>query len=87
MRQPRGTSRAEKLAYVDTILDLLELRDIEDAIVGEPGKGLTVEQRKRLTVGVELASKPSILLFLDEPTSGVFQFSGPTVADVHDPIA
>ena len=70
LRQPRGTSRAEKLAYVDTIIDLLELRDIEDAIVGEPGKGLTIEQRKRLTVGVELASKPSILLFLDEPTSG-----------------
>lgn len=79
LRQPRGTSRADKLAYVDTIVDLLELRDIEDAIVGEPGKGLTVEQRKRLTVGVELASKPSILLFLDEPTSGELQLSKPTV--------
>ena len=36
-----------------------------------PGAGLTVEQRKRLTIGVELAAKPTILLFLDEPTSGL----------------
>lgn len=33
--------------------------------------GLNVEQRKRLTIGVELAAKPSLLLFLDEPTSGL----------------
>lgn len=32
---------------------------------------LGVEQRKRLTIGVELAAKPSLLLFLDEPTSGL----------------
>jgi ABC-type multidrug transport system ATPase subunit len=33
--------------------------------------GLTVEARKRLTIGVELAAKPELLLFLDEPTSGL----------------
>lgn len=27
--------------------------------------------RKRVTIGVELASKPQLLLFLDEPTSGL----------------
>jgi len=32
---------------------------------------LSIEQRKRVTIGVELAAKPSILLFLDEPTSGL----------------
>ena len=32
---------------------------------------LGVEARKRLTIGVELASRPSALLFLDEPTSGL----------------
>ena len=31
----------------------------------------SVEQRKRLTIGVELAAKPELLLFLDEPTSGL----------------
>lgn len=30
-----------------------------------------MEQRKRLTIGVELAAKPELLLFLDEPTSGL----------------
>ena len=33
--------------------------------------GLNVEQRKRLTIGVEMAAKPALLLFLDEPTSGL----------------
>ncbi|KAI9874352.1 MAG: hypothetical protein M1830_009844 [Pleopsidium flavum] len=41
------------------------------AIVGVPGEGLNVEQRKRLTIGVEMAAKPVLLLFLDEPTSGL----------------
>lgn len=67
LRQDRKTPRAEKLAYVDKIIDLLELRDMQDAIVSSLG----VEQRKRLTIGVELTSKPQLLLFLDEPTSGL----------------
>lgn len=30
-----------------------------------------MEQRKRLTIGVELAARPQLLVFLDEPTSGL----------------
>ncbi|KAF2690238.1 ABC transporter [Lentithecium fluviatile CBS 122367] len=71
LRQSRETPRAEKLAYVDTIIDLLELRDLEHTLIGQVGAGLSVEQRKRVTIGVELVSKPSILIFLDEPTSGL----------------
>lgn len=70
LRQPRRFTNAQKLAYVDVIVDLLELGDIADAIIGEPGKGLGVEERRRLSIGVELVSRPS-LLFLDEPTSGL----------------
>ncbi|TVY47802.1 Protein SNQ2 [Lachnellula occidentalis] len=71
LRQSDTTPRAEKLAYVDTIINLLEMHDIEQTLIGKVGAGLSIEQRKRLTIGVELVSKPSILIFLDEPTSGL----------------
>ncbi|KAL5113816.1 hypothetical protein ACEQ8H_008317 [Pleosporales sp. CAS-2024a] len=71
LRQSREIPREEKLAYVDTIIDLLELHDLEHTLIGRLGNGLSVEQRKRVTIGVELVSKPSILIFLDEPTSGL----------------
>jgi ABC-type multidrug transport system permease subunit/ABC-type multidrug transport system ATPase subunit len=71
LRQGRDVPRREKLDYVDTIIDLLELHDLANCLIGQPGAGLTVEQRKRVTIGVELVAKPSILLFIDEPTSGL----------------
>ncbi|KFZ25439.1 hypothetical protein V502_00089 [Pseudogymnoascus sp. VKM F-4520 (FW-2644)] len=71
LRQSRDTPREQKLKYVSTIIDLLELHDIADTLIGQVGAGLSVEQRKRVTIGVELVSKPSILIFLDEPTSGL----------------
>jgi ATP-binding cassette subfamily G (WHITE) protein 2 (SNQ2) len=67
LRQERDISRADKIAYVDKIIDLLELRDMQDSLT----RCLGVEQRKRVTIGVELAAKPNLLLFLDEPTSGL----------------
>ncbi|KAJ5475879.1 CDR ABC transporter [Penicillium sp. IBT 31633x] len=67
LRQPRDVPHQEKIEYVDRIINLLELEDIQDAIIGS----LNVEQKKRVTIGVELAAKPSLLLFLDEPTSGL----------------
>ena len=71
LRQPYETPQAEKYAYVEEIIALLEMEDIADAIIGDPEAGLAVEQRKRVTIGVELAAKPELLLFLDEPTSGL----------------
>ncbi|KAH9884061.1 ABC-2 type transporter-domain-containing protein [Xylariomycetidae sp. FL2044] len=71
LRQPFSTPREEKYAYVEEIIALLEMEHIADCIIGVPEFGLTVEQRKRVTIGVELAAKPQLLLFLDEPTSGL----------------
>lgn len=71
LRQPYDVPQAEKYAYVEEILSLLEMEDMADAIIGDPENGLAVEQRKRVTIGVELAAKPELLLFLDEPTSGL----------------
>ncbi|KAJ4377583.1 ATP-binding cassette transporter snq2 [Neocucurbitaria cava] len=71
LRQPYETPQEEKYAYVEEVIALLEMEDIADAIIGDPESGLAVEQRKRVTIGVELAAKPELLLFLDEPTSGL----------------
>ena len=71
LRQPKSTPKKKKLDYVDEVIKVLEMDSYADAIVGVPGEGLNVEQRKRLTIGVELAAKPALLLFLDEPTSGL----------------
>ncbi|KAI1637777.1 ABC-2 type transporter-domain-containing protein [Biscogniauxia mediterranea] len=71
LRQPAEVPRAEKLAYVDEVIKLLEMEEYAEAVVGVLGEGLNVEQRKRLTIGVELAAKPPLLLFVDEPTSGL----------------
>lgn len=68
LRQPKEVPLQEKYDYCEKIIDLLEMREIAGAAIGKPGEGLNQEQRKRLTIGVELASKPELLLFLDEPT-------------------
>ncbi|MCJ1434291.1 hypothetical protein MMC27_003658 [Xylographa pallens] len=71
LRQPYEVSQEDKYSYVEEVISLLEMEDIADAIIGDPDSGLAVEQRKRVTIGVELAAKPELLLFLDEPTSGL----------------
>ncbi|KAJ8097450.1 ABC-2 type transporter-domain-containing protein [Lipomyces tetrasporus] len=70
LRQPADVPLEEKYAYVEDIIKLLDLGPIADALIDYPGSGLSVEERKRVTIGIELASKPR-LLFLDEPTSGL----------------
>lgn len=52
-------------------MELVELNVLRDSLVGLPGvDGLSTEQRKRLTIAVELVANPSII-FMDEPTSGL----------------
>ncbi|KAI0106740.1 ABC-2 type transporter-domain-containing protein [Daldinia grandis] len=71
LRQPFNVLIEEKYTYVEDVIKLLDMEAYADAIIGVPGEGLNVEQRKRLTIGVELAAKPDLLIFFDEPTSGL----------------
>ncbi|PYI23072.1 putative ABC transporter [Aspergillus violaceofuscus CBS 115571] len=84
LRQPAHVSRQEKLDYVEEVIKLLDMEEYADAVVGVPGEGLNVEQRKRLTIGVELAAKPQLLLFLDEPTSGLDSQTSWSILDLID---
>jgi ATP-binding cassette subfamily G (WHITE) protein 2 (SNQ2) len=70
LRQPKDVPIEEKFAYVEKVIEILEMQDYAEAVIGVPGNGLNLEQRKRTTIGVELAAKPT-LLFVDEPTSGL----------------
>lgn len=85
-RLPDTVSPDEKIRFAEQILIDLDLKKIENKVVGMPGTGISPEQRKRLNLGmhllnhrcsylpfitaVELASNPQ-LIFLDEPTTGL----------------
>ncbi|EFN53324.1 hypothetical protein CHLNCDRAFT_58610 [Chlorella variabilis] len=71
LRLPKSVPTTAAEAFVEEMMDVVELGRQRDAIVGLPGvNGLSVEKRKRLTIAVELVANPSIV-FMDEPTSGL----------------
>ncbi|GFS35354.1 pleiotropic drug resistance 12 [Actinidia rufa] len=71
LRLPLEVDSATRKMFVDEIMELVELTPLREALVGLPGvNGLSTEQRKRLTIAVELVANPSII-FMDEPTSGL----------------
>ncbi|KAI5579409.1 hypothetical protein BDE02_08G087600 [Populus trichocarpa] len=71
LRLPPEIPAEKKFEFVNEVLETIELDGIKDALVGIPGiSGLSTEQRKRLTIAVELVANPYII-FMDEPTSGL----------------
>jgi ABC-type multidrug transport system ATPase subunit len=70
--RPFSLPEETRLCLVNQIMNLLDLEEVADMLVGDEaaGEGLPKHARKRLTVGVELAGNPSIL-FADEPSSGL----------------
>ncbi|GLJ26511.1 hypothetical protein SUGI_0512680 [Cryptomeria japonica] len=71
LRLPKEVDRKTREMFVEEVMSLVELENLKGALVGLPGmRGLSTEQRKRLTIAVELVANPSII-FMDEPTSGL----------------
>jgi ABC-type multidrug transport system ATPase subunit/ABC-type multidrug transport system permease subunit len=66
LRFPQDTAKAERQARVAEVIQELGLEQRAD----QPIHSLSGGQRKRVSVALELLTKPS-LLFLDEPTSGL----------------
>ncbi|KAH1067706.1 hypothetical protein J1N35_032693 [Gossypium stocksii] len=71
LRLPSDVDLEIQRAFVEEVMELVELTPLSGALVGLPGvDGLSTEQRKRLTIAVELVANPSIV-FMDEPTTGL----------------
>ncbi|KAF9174329.1 hypothetical protein BGX21_000215 [Mortierella sp. AD011] len=71
MRLPAKLTRPQMTEKVLEIVDFLGLNSVMNSVVGDTvRRGISGGQRKRVNIGMELVTDPSIL-FLDEPTSGL----------------
>eukprot|EP00930_Biecheleria_cincta_P027070 TRINITY_DN1901_c1_g1_i1.p1 TRINITY_DN1901_c1_g1~~TRINITY_DN1901_c1_g1_i1.p1 ORF type:complete len:1123 (+),score=151.60 TRINITY_DN1901_c1_g1_i1:451-3369(+) len=56
---------------VDDVLNVMQLTHVQHTVVGDSEeRGISGGQKKRVNIGIELVSRPSVLM-LDEPTSGL----------------
>ncbi|KAL6062120.1 ABC2 type transporter superfamily protein [Balamuthia mandrillaris] len=76
LRLPSSVPARKKQAYVREVMHVLGLWPIANRQIYDT----TLEERKRVTIGVELCANPS-LLFLDEPTSGLDSIGARKVMD------
>lgn len=75
LRLPRSVSVNDKRALVESMLRELRLEKCADTLIGSKMiRGLSGGEKKRVSIGVELVMKPSVL-FLDEPTSGLDSYA------------
>lgn len=75
LRLGGGVSSAQRRQNVGEVLEMLNLTHVADNLVGdELLKTISGGERKRVAVGCELISRPTVLM-LDEPTSGLDSLS------------
>ena len=75
LRLPESWTKQEKQGRAEEILGMLGLRHCADTLVGhETLKGLSGGEKRRLSIGVQILTDPSILV-IDEPTSGLDAFT------------
>ena len=78
-RMPGHAATAEKEAFVEDLIRRLGLSKAADSVVGDKKKrGLSGGEKKRLSIGAELIAEP-VLLFTDEPTTGLDSFQAEKV--------
>ena len=72
LRLGQDVSPAEVDVAVDRVLAELGIRDIRHSRIGDAvTRGISGGQRKRVSLGHELLTRSTRVLFLDEPTSGL----------------
>eukprot|EP01117_Protostelium_nocturnum_P018249 TRINITY_DN75_c0_g1_i2.p1 TRINITY_DN75_c0_g1~~TRINITY_DN75_c0_g1_i2.p1 ORF type:complete len:675 (+),score=160.52 TRINITY_DN75_c0_g1_i2:146-2170(+) len=75
LRLPDSISKAKKMELVEEAIAELGLRDCAETYIGGNGRrGVSGGEKRRVSIGVQILTNPSILL-LDEPTSGLDSFT------------
>jgi ABC-type multidrug transport system ATPase subunit len=75
LRLPSQLPTEKKVAKADHVMNLLGLKHCANTIVGdELVKGLSGGEKRRLSIGIQLLTDPSVLV-VDEPTSGLDAFT------------
>ncbi|KAI9224519.1 P-loop containing nucleoside triphosphate hydrolase protein [Blastocladiella britannica] len=71
LRLPHTLSEEDRIHKVDEIITMLGLAECRTSTIGTATmKGISGGQKKRVAMGMDLISNPSVV-FLDEPTSGL----------------
>jgi ABC-type multidrug transport system ATPase subunit len=87
LRLPGGGVATRRATVIESVLETLDLVSVADAVIGDIGRStLSGGQRRRVSIGMELVSRCSVLL-LDEPTSGLSSLGSLQVMQVLSKIA
>jgi ABC-type multidrug transport system ATPase subunit len=82
LRLPESVTRAERHVIVDKTLEELGINHIAHSRIGGNGvRGISGGEKRRVSIGIELVTSPSILL-LDEPTSGLDSYNAHILVQV-----